>query len=126
MSRIAMTGLVVLLGGVPASAEPLTAELAIARYSELVETRPNCRRERAANEIVVCGRRDADKYRVPLIEYEAGDPRAEGFWAERERIQHRTTPCQDNGPFLVGCGSVGVSVSTKLDGSGPKFRMLAD
>jgi hypothetical protein len=111
---------------VPANADSLTAETALMTYNERTATRPNCKRARAANEITVCGRRDADKYRVPLIIYDAGDPRAEGFWGERERIQHQTTPCEENSTFLVGCGSVGVSISTRLDGSRPKFRPLAD
>jgi hypothetical protein len=125
MSRMTM---IMMLGlfAAPATAQSLTAETALMTYSERMATRPNCKRARAANEITVCGRRDADKYRVPLIVYDAGDLRAEGLWGERARIQHQTTPCQGNGPFLVGCGSVGVSVSTKLDGSGPRFRKLVD
>jgi hypothetical protein len=111
---------------VPANAQSLTAETALMTYSERMATRPNCKRARAANEITVCGRRDADKYRAPLIVYDAGDPRAEGLWGERARIQHQTTPCEENSVFLVGCGSVGVSVSTRLDGTAPKFRKLAD
>jgi hypothetical protein len=125
MSRMAIM-LTLVLFSAPVAAESLTAETALMTYTERMATRPNCKRARAANEIIVCGRRDADKYRVPLIVYDAGDPRAEGLWGERARLQNQTTPCQDNSVFLVGCGSVGVSVSTKLDGSGPKFRKLAD
>lgn len=125
MSRIVIMFALCLIA-VPANAETPTAETALMTYIELMATRPNCKRARAANEITVCGRRDADKYRVPLITYDVGDPRAEGFWGERARLQNQTTPCQDNSVFLVGCGSVGVSVSIKLDGSGPKFRKLAD
>ncbi|MEK6636806.1 MAG: hypothetical protein AABY88_01855 [Pseudomonadota bacterium] len=111
---------------IPANAQSLTAETALTTYTERMATRPNCKRARAANEITVCGRRDADKYRAPLIVYQKGDPHAEGLWGERARLQHQTTPCQDNSVFLVGCGSVGVSVSTRLDGTGPKLRKLAD
>jgi hypothetical protein len=125
MSRIAILFAIVSVA-VPASAQSLTAETALMTYTERMATRPNCKRVHAANEITVCGRREADKYRAPLIVYDAGDPRAEGLWGERARIQHQTTPCEENSVFLVGCGSVGVSVSTKLDGSGPKFRKLAD
>ena len=125
MSRIAM---ILMLGmfPMPVGAQNITAETALTTYAEQMATRPNCKRVRAVSEITVCGKRDADKYRVPLIIYDAGDPRAEGLWGERARIQHQTTPCQDNSIFLVGCGSVGVTVSTKLDGTGPKFRKLAD
>lgn len=125
MSRIVIMFALCLLA-MPVNAESPAAETALMTYTKRMATRPNCKRARAANEITVCGRRDADKYRVLLITYDAGDPRAEGFWGERARIQHQTTPCQENSVFLVGCGSVGVSVSTKLDGSGPKFRKLAD
>jgi hypothetical protein len=125
MSRIAIM-FALMLPSAQASAQSVTAETALTTYTERMATRPNCKRARAANEITVCGRRDADKYRAPLIVYDAGDPRAEGFWSERERLQNQTTPCQDNSIFLVGCGSVGLSVSTKLDGSGAKFRKLAD
>lgn len=125
MSRMAMMfGLLLVL--VPAHAQDVTAESALSAYSERVATRPNCKRARAANEITVCGRREADRYRLPLVVYDVGDPRAEGLLDARARLQHKTVPCEDNGAFLVGCGSVGVSVSIKLDGTGTKPRKLAD
>jgi hypothetical protein len=125
MSRIVTMFVLGLLSG-PTSAQTVTAETALITYSERMATRPNCKRINTANEITVCGKRNADKYRVPLIVYDAGDPRAEGLWGERERIQHQTTPCEENSTFVVNCGSVGVSVSTRLDGARPKFRTLAD
>ena len=128
MSRMTITAaaLAALLYSSAAASESVTADTALSVYAERTQTRPNCRRARLANEIVVCGRRDADKYRIPFIVYDAGDPRGEGRPGERERLQHRTTPCQDHGPFLVGCGSVGVSISTRFDGTRLKLRKLAD
>lgn len=97
----------------------------LARYVALTSVEPNCRRGPAGDEIVVCGRRAADRYRVPLLIRAPGDPKAEGLPAERVRLQHITTPCQDNSIFLVGCGMVGVSVSTGLTSLAPTLRPLA-
>lgn len=106
--------------------KPLSAEDALAAYARQTATRPDCRRARAGNEISVCGRREADRYRLPLLIKAKGDPRAEDLAAERVRLQNITTPCQDNSVFLVGCGFAGVTVSTRLDGSSVKARPLAD
>lgn len=79
-------------------------------------------------EIIVCGARKADRYRVPFIGYDAGDPRAETVAEERERLQYRTTPCQDRGPFLIGCGSIGVKAHSSFGAAGigtPTLRPLA-
>jgi hypothetical protein len=77
----------------------------------------------AGNDVVVCGRRTADRYRVPLIEHDAGDPYHEGVPAERERLLARTNNCQEHSTFLVGCGMAGVSVSSShgvtLEGERP-------
>lgn len=97
---------------------------ALDMHKKLTSVEPRCR-QAAGDEIVVCGRRDADRYRVPLIEREAGDPRGETLMGQRERIQHKTNPCQQRGPYLVGCGMVGVTVSTTIGRDGIKYRPLA-
>ena len=126
MSRITAL-LIATIAYAPAQAEePASTSDAIARYEQLTRGDPDCRRTRASDEIVVCGRREADRYRVPLIVSEKGDPRIETVGDERLRYQHQTTPCQNYEFFLVGCGMAGVSVSTKLNGSGVQYRKLAD
>jgi hypothetical protein len=70
-----------------------------------------------STDITVCGLRQADRFRVPFIVHDAGDPRREGVQAERVRLLHRTTPLQDLGPFQVGGGHAGVSVTTSADGT---------
>lgn len=97
---------------------------ALENHHRLTSVEPRCRAARG-DEIVVCGRRDADRYRVPLIEHDAGDPRTETLMGQRERIQHKTAPCQQRGPYLVGCGMVGVTVSTTIGRDGIKYRPLA-
>ncbi|MFM9853570.1 MAG: hypothetical protein ACKVOJ_12315 [Sphingomonadaceae bacterium] len=110
-----------------AQAEPGNIDDLLQTHLKATSVVVRCAKAERSDEIVICARRDADRYRVPFVGYEAGDPHGEGFWGERERLQHKTTPCQDRGPFLVGCGpGVGVSVSVGLDGRGLKRRKLAD
>ena len=97
---------------------------ALETYQQRTTVEPRCR-QAAGDEIVVCGRREADRYRVPLIERDPGDPRGETLMGERERIQNKTTPCQQRGPYLVGCGMVGVTVSTTIGRDGIRYRPLA-
>ena len=92
-------------------AQAVSVDAALARYHDETRVSVSCSTP-ASGEIVVCGRRNADRYRAPLIEYDAGDPRHEGVPAERERLLARTNACQDHSLFLVGCGVAGVSVST--------------
>ena len=111
-------------------AGPATGQMAppsaIEAYRTLTTVSPPCRRDPKGDEIVICARRDADKYRVPLITSARGNPKAESTSEERERLQHITTPCDQRGPFLVGCGMVGVSVSTRVGGGdGIQYRTLA-
>src|SRR6476469_1754048 len=82
-------------------------------------------RPTGSNEIIVCGRRAADKWRVPLIQYDAGDPRAETVSGQRNRLASAPKLKCGVGAILAGCGAVGVSVSTNGQ-SAPKFRTLAD
>lgn len=124
MSRMAAAVILMLSAGGGLSG-PAPAEEPMARYQRLTQAVVNCRADRSADEIVVCARRDADRYRVPLIIPEAGDPRHEGVELERVRLQAQTTPCQNYDYFLVGCKGVGVSVSTRLNGQKIALRPLA-
>jgi hypothetical protein len=76
------------------------------------------------DDVTVCGRRDADHYRVPLITRAAGDPAHEPVMAERQRLQAQTNNCEEKSLFLVGCGSAGVSASSssgvQLEGERPR------
>ncbi|MBY0521390.1 MAG: hypothetical protein K2P79_13305 [Sphingomonas sp.] len=88
------------------------------RYRARTTADIQCRNPSPGEEIVVCGARKADRYRVTFIDYELGDPRREGVEAERERLQNKTTPCQERGAFLIGCGSVGVKASARFGRDG--------
>lgn len=69
-----------------------------------------------STDITVCGLRNADRFRVPFVGYEPGDPRGESVSGERQRLLNRTTPLKELSPFQVGGGLVGVTMSVGGDG----------
>ncbi len=121
-SRIAWSLLAAIAAPVQA-AEPPT----IQKYQAMTRVEPRCSAPKAGNEIIVCGRRRADRWRVPYLLKEAGDPSIQNVSAERNGLIPTTTPCQDRSIFLVGCGKVGLTASVGIgSGQGVKLRPLAD
>lgn len=99
----------------------------LGQYQAMTRVEPRCSAPRAGNEIIVCGRRRADRWRVPFILKEPGDPSIQNVSAERNGLIATTTPCQDNSVFLIGCGKVGIGISTAIGGDAAvKLRPLAD
>ena len=78
-----------------------------------------CAAPRTDREIVVCARRQADRYRIPFVGYEAGDPRAETVSAERNRLASTPrTPC-GQGAIIANCGGgVGLHASVGFGAGG--------
>ncbi|WP_261300168.1 hypothetical protein [Sphingomonas alpina] len=104
--------LLILIQASPVDAVPDGA--AIERYRALTKVGPRCAASTDPDEILVCDRRRADLYRVPLIvPPDPGDPKNEGVPAERERLLARSNNCAEKSSFLVGCGMAGVSVGTR-------------
>ncbi len=103
----------------PAHADPMT------QYESMTQVAVHRCSRPSSSEIIVCGRRAADKWRVPLIVYEAGDPRAETVSGERNRLASAPTLKCGIGAILAGCGKAGVSMSA-TGREPPKFRTLAD
>jgi len=89
-----------------------TPDSAMVQYREKTAVGPRCAAAKDPGEVTVCGRRDADRYRVPLIERDPADPKNEGVPMERERMLARTSNCEEKSIFLIGCGKAGVSVGT--------------
>lgn len=77
-----------------------------------------------SSDITVCGMRRADRFRVPFIVHDPGDPRYRSVGEEREALLHRTTPVEDKSLFLVGGGMAGVSVAVG-GGAGTTVRKPA-
>ena len=84
----------------------------VARARQVMAIEPRCAEAEAPGDVTVCGRRRADRYRVPLIVHDPGDPRHEGVPAERARLLARTSALQSRGPFLVGGGAAGLRMTT--------------
>ena len=81
--------------------------------------------ESSAADITVCGRRAADRYRVPFIGYEPGDPRGMTVAAERARLIATPDACQAKSAIMTGCGFVGARFSTGGKGTTLTGRRLA-
>ena len=110
-----------------ASAAPALAQQsdALRAYAEKTSVEPRCRAPRDG-EISVCARRNGDEYRLPYIEYDAGDPDHAGVPAERAALIAQKNNCEEMRAVLVGCGMVGVSVGASFGpGAKPKVRPLA-
>lgn len=65
-----------------------------------------------STDITICGLRQADRFRVPFTGYDAGDRRGEAPMAERDRLMAGAALGCGQGAFAVGCGSVGMTVSS--------------
>ena len=90
-----------------------TAAQALAEYRARTAVAVQCRAQAQDDAVVVCARRAADRYRLPLVSApDPGDPAHEGVAAERERLLARTNQCQEKTAFMVGCGVAGASFST--------------
>jgi hypothetical protein len=99
-------------------------QTAIANSRALTRGDVPCERAgRADDEIVVCGLREADKYRVPFVS--AGSTRD----SVPARTAYLTTDFGKapggGGAFLKDCGAVGVSVTMGFDGQTMVKRELA-
>ena len=121
MSRIVVAATTLCLA-VPATAKsPDTLET----YRKLTSVEPRCAQPLSDREILVCGARHADRWRVPFVGYDFGDPRGESVEGERKRLASEPPRKCGNEAFLRNCGMVGVSFSTRLAGDGLKLRQLA-
>jgi len=85
----------------------------VAQERAATRASPQCTAPADSHEVTVCGRRHADRYRLPLIEVNRDDPANEGVPAERERLLARTSNCREHNLFQVGCGMAGVTLSTR-------------
>lgn len=84
----------------------------MARAREMTAAEQRCVPNTSTTDITICGLRRADRFRLPFVVHDAGDPRHESVQAERVRLLNRTNPVQDMGPFQVESGMTGMSVGT--------------
>ncbi|UYY57725.1 hypothetical protein [Sphingomonas sp. S2-65] len=87
---------------------------ALSSYRELTRVEPGCRRGPREDEIVICARRQADRYRLPLATtYEGGENPDKRVG---KLLDTAPPPC-GQGAFTVRCGAAGVS--TTMGGGRP-------
>ncbi|MDB5699975.1 MAG: hypothetical protein JWL66_174 [Sphingomonadales bacterium] len=98
---------------------------ALATYRAFTTVEPHCAKPANGNEIVVCGNRRADRWRVPFVGYDAGDPNGEGVSHERNRLASEPPLHCGIGAVLKNCGMVGVSVGAKFASGKLQVRQLA-
>jgi hypothetical protein len=125
MSRIALV--ILAFTFVPANAATPTDTLV--KYRQMTAVAVRCAGPRTGSEITVCGRRAADRWRVPFVLKTPGDPGTATVSQERNALIATSTPCQQRSAFLIGCGSgVGVSAGVGIGpgAGGVKVRPLAD
>ena len=108
----------------PGEAPSVDAIVANTRRLTTVERR--CVYDRNSTDVTVCGRRNADRFRVPFVPVpEPGDPKNEAVMTERTRLLARTTPIDEMSPFLVNGGFTGVTMDTNPRDHGPTLRKPA-
>lgn len=108
-----------------ASASPAAAGELVETYLEKTSAQPRCKAASGA-EIVVCGRREADRYRVPFVSPQLpGDPKTTNVHEERGRLVRRQSNCEQRAALPYGCGMVGAKVSTRLGTGKIEHRPLA-
>ena len=109
-----------------AGPDPTAAETAaLLATSRAMIAGERCTPDPNSTDITVCGRRRADRFRVPFIVHNEGDPRHEAVRVERDRLLARTNPVKELSPFLVGGGMSGVTVSSVSGVTGITNRKLA-
>jgi len=128
MSRILTTITVIPMAALtiatPARAQ--SAEAALEDYREKTSVTVRCTQP-AGEQIVVCGRRAADKWRVPFVGFDSGDPRGRSVSDDRNRLASEPPVKCGIEAFLRNCGSVGVTVGTRFNSDGQLVvRRVAD
>ena len=120
MSRI-VVAVMALFATFPVSAKTATS---LETYQRLTSVEPHCTRPSSDREILVCGNRRADRWRVPYVGYDIGDRRSESVEGERKRVSAAPkVPC-GQGAIIADCGGgVGVKASTSFGTSGGQLRL---
>ncbi len=99
-------------------AQQTTVTKVLADYRTLTQAEIPCRTPNDEGEIVVCSRREADRYRVPFVTPNLGHD-SDAARLNRligDPVQQGITPCGE-GSFTVKCGAVGLTATMGMDGS---------
>lgn len=103
----------------------LEAETVLATYQEKTRAERGCPEVRDSSDVSVCGLRTADRFRVPFLAPDPGDPLHEAVAKERQRYLARTTRCEEKSLFLIGCGAFGLNATVGGGEPGVQVRPMA-
>ncbi|MET3710507.1 hypothetical protein ABIC65_001187 [Sphingomonas trueperi] len=90
----------------------------LADYRARTQAEIPCRMPADQSEIVVCSRREADRYRVSFVTPNIGKD-SDAARLNRligDPVQQGITPCGE-GAFTVKCGAVGLTATMGMDGT---------
>ena len=90
-------------------------------YRNVTRADVRCAAPQSSDEITVCGRRDADRYRVPLTSIAPRDD----VPLERETLLAPRVNCGRIGMSFADCGFAGVTATTGGAGTRLRGRKLA-
>ncbi len=110
-----MLGLMLMVQAAPVDTARLVAETRL-----LTRATVECHRERAGDEITVCARRDADKWRVPFVTPDPGAIDPDDVPTERSKLIARPNNCTEMKLMAYECGMAGVSMTS--GGRGTRFE----
>ncbi|MCC2977458.1 hypothetical protein LK533_12325 [Sphingomonas sp. PL-96] len=99
-------------------AQQANVDAALARYREATRAEYRCEPTADTNEVVVCALRDADHYRVPILEPTPGDPKIVDAIAERERLVKVIPITCGLSTSFEGCGMFGATATVSSRGVG--------
>lgn len=109
----------IVLAGVQAGMPAPVQVMADARRATTVAVR--CPEQAQAGEVLVCGRRRSDRYRLPLVGG-TGGTRLDPTPAQREAMLTPANNCEEMSVFMVGCGSLGFGLGVSSDGRSRLLR----
>lgn len=94
---------------------------AMRAYRARTTAEPRCAQP-VGNEVTVCGRREADRYRITFVTPQARD----SVPTERAQLlEPKVAGCGRVGQFFADCGFIGVSMTAGRAGVRVKTRELA-
>ena len=98
-------------------------DASMTNYRRLTRGDVPCEKPNNSDEIIVCGAREADKYRVPFVS--AGRTQDSVPARTSYLTQDFGKPACGLGAFLSDCGAVGISTTIGFDGQVMVKRELA-
>lgn len=99
-------------------AQQANVDVAMAQYREATRAEYRCEADAESGEIVVCALRDADEYRVPILEPTPGDPRIIDAIGERERLVKMPHLACGLAASYEGCGMIGATATATANSRG--------